>query len=142
MRDAVTCVIGLLLLVGCGDVPGTAAPRRSTNSPPATWQGPPTRQADLVGAITVVKPFEPVIEGCTPPEQLDPDGAVSSDDPPMCTDADSDIEGTILVEASRGGGNRFGGLGDKASLTIRRRTTAIWICGSGRPSSLPVRSGT
>ena len=45
----------------------------------------------------------------------------------MCTDADSDIEGTILVEASRG--EPVGGLGDKASLTIRRRTTAIWICG-------------
>ena len=33
----------------------------------------------------------------------------------MCTDADSDIEGTILVEASRG--EPVGGLGDKASLT-------------------------
>ena len=116
MRNAVTCVVGLLLLVGCGDAPGTTA---STNSPPATWQGPPTRQADLVGAITA--------ERCTPPEQLDPNGAVSSDDPPMCTDPDSNIEGTILVEASRG--EPVGGLGDKASLTIRRRTTTIWICG-------------
>ena len=111
MRNAVTCVVGLLLLVGCGDAPGR----------------PPTRQADLVGAITAVTPFEPVTEGCTPPEQLDPNGSVSSDDPPVCTDADSDIEGTILVEASRG--EPVGGLGDKASLTIRRRTTAIWICG-------------
>ena len=128
MRNAVTCVVGLLLLVGCGDEPvTTASTGSSTNSPPATRQGPPTRQADLVGAITAVTPFEPVTERCTPPEQLDPNGAVSSDDPPMCTDADSDIEGTILVEASRG--EPVGGLGDKASLTISRRTTAIWICG-------------
>ena len=111
MRNAVACVVGLLLLVGCGDAPGR----------------PPTRQADLVGAITAVTPFEPVTEGCTPPEQLDPNSTVSSDDPPMCTDADSDIEGTILVEASPG--EPVGGLGDKASLTISRRTTAIWICG-------------
>ena len=81
---------------------------RSTNSPPATRQGPPTRQADLVGAIIAITPFEPVTERCTPPEELDPNGAVSSDDPPMCTDADSDIEGTILVEASRG--ERVGGV--------------------------------
>src|SRR5678815_3684995 len=128
MRNAVTCVVGLLLLVGCGDAPGTAASTgSSTNSPPATRQGPPTRQADLVGTITAVTPFEPVTERCTPPEQLDPNGAVSSDDPPMCTDADSDIDGTILVEASRG--EPVGGLGDKASLKITRRTTAIWICG-------------
>jgi hypothetical protein len=128
MRNAVTCMVGLLLLVGCGDSPGTAAPTgSSTDSPPATRQGPPTRQADLVGAIAVVTPFEPVTERCTRPEQLDPNGAVSSDDPPICTDPDSDIEGTILVEVSRG--EPVGGLGDKASLTIRRRTTAIWTCG-------------
>ena len=127
MTNAVTCVLGLLLLVGCGE-PGTVASSgSSTNSPPATRQGPPTRQADLVGAITAVTPFEPVTEHCTPPEQLDPNGTVSSDDPPICTDADSDIEGAILVEASRG--EPVGGLGDKAILTIRRRATAIWICG-------------
>jgi hypothetical protein len=126
MGNAVTCVVGLLLLVGCGDEPvTTASTGSSTNSP--TRHGPPTRQADMVGAITAVTPFEPVTEGCTPPEQLDPDGAVSSDDPPMCTDADSDVEGTILVEASPY--EPVGGLGDKASLTISRRTTAIWVCG-------------
>jgi hypothetical protein len=127
MRNAVTCVVGLLLVVACGGAPGTASTGSSTNFSPATRQGPPTRQADLVGAITAVTPFAPVTEHCTPPEQLDPNGAVSSDDPPMCTDADSDIEGTILVEASRG--EPVGGLGDKASLTITRRTTAIWMCG-------------
>jgi len=63
MRNAVTCVVGLLLLVGCGDERVTAASTgSSTNSPPATWQGPPTRQADLVGAITA--------ERCTPPEPV------------------------------------------------------------------------
>jgi hypothetical protein len=102
MRNAVTCVVGLLLVVACGGAPGTASTGSSTNFSPATRQGPPTRQADLVGAITAVTPFAPVTEHCTPPEQLDPNGAVSSDDPPMCTDPDSDIEGTILVEASRG----------------------------------------
>src|SRR4026209_1384709 len=83
MRNAVTCVVGLMLLVGCGDAPGTAASTGlSTNTPPATRQGPRTRKADLVGAITAVTPFEPVTEGCTPPKQLDPNAAASRHDPP------------------------------------------------------------
>ena len=40
----------------------------------------------------------PITEDCTPPEDLDPDGAVSSDDPPICTPEDNDVVGTILVE--------------------------------------------
>jgi hypothetical protein len=58
----------------------------------------PDRAADLVGTITTVTPFEPVTEDCTPAEDTDPDGAVSSDDPPICTPEDNDILGTILVE--------------------------------------------
>ena len=72
-------------------------------------------------------PYAPSRQLRSASRPFDANGAVSSDDPPTCTDADSDIEGAILVEASRG--EPVGGLGDKASLTISRRTTAIWICG-------------
>jgi hypothetical protein len=53
---------------------------------------------DIVGTITSVEPFVPVTEDCTPAEDLDPDGAVSSDDPPICTPEGTDVVGTILVE--------------------------------------------
>ena len=69
-----------------------------TDAPDAPGAEVPDRPPDLTGTITSVEPFEPVTEGCTPPEDVDPDGAVSSDDPPICTPADNDIVGTILVE--------------------------------------------
>ena len=58
----------------------------------------PDRAADLVGTITSVTPFVPITEDCTPPEDVDPDSAISSDDPPICTAEDNDLLGTILVE--------------------------------------------
>ncbi|MCU0271085.1 MAG: YobA family protein [Acidimicrobiales bacterium] len=86
----------------------------------------PGRDPDLVGTITALSPFQPVTEDCTPPEDLDPDGVVSSDDPPVCTDPDTDVLGTILVEAEPGA--QTGVLGDKASLTVTT-ATAIGVCG-------------
>jgi hypothetical protein len=58
----------------------------------------PDRPADLVGTVTSVTPFEPITEDCTPAEEVDPDAVVSNDDPPICTPADNDVIGTILVE--------------------------------------------
>ena len=53
---------------------------------------------DIVGTITSVEAFVPITEDCTPADDLDPDAAVSSEDPPICTPEDTDIVGTILVE--------------------------------------------
>lgn len=58
----------------------------------------PDRDPDLVGTLTTITPFEPITEDCTPAEDVDPDGAVSSDDPPICTPEDNDVIGTVLVE--------------------------------------------
>lgn len=62
----------------------------------------PDRPVDITGEITSVNPFEPVTEDCVPADQLDPDGVVSSDDPPMCTPADLDLLGTIVIEEQPG----------------------------------------
>jgi hypothetical protein len=58
-----------------------------------------------------------VTEDCTPPEDLDPDAAVSSDDPPVCTPQDNDVIGTILVE-----GDLAPEQGRKISYTITSDT--------------------
>ena len=83
----------------------------------------PDRDADLVGTITTVTPFEPVTEDCTPAEEGDPDDAVSSDDPPICTPADNDVIGTVLVEEDPDDPQS----GRKISYTV---TTATKITGS------------
>jgi hypothetical protein len=124
---ATVCIVGVVLMA-CGSSDTTTGPGgSSTTFVSPKHQGPPTRPADLVGTIAVVTPFEPVTENCTPPDQLDPDGVVSSDDPPICSDPAMGIEGSILVEAPPDGA--VGGLGDRASLTVRRDETAIWVCG-------------
>jgi len=103
MRIPTTLVaggLGLALLSGaCNDDAevGTGAP--ATDEVPSTTARPlPERPPDLTGAVTTVSPFEPVTEDCTPAEDLDPDGVVSSDDPPVCTPEDNDVVGTVLVE--------------------------------------------
>lgn len=95
MRTRVIPVVVLslsLLVASCGD---DSTDVDASGEPSATV---PARSPDLVGTITSVTPFEPVTEDCTPAEDLDPDGAVSSDDPPVCTPEDNDIVGTVLVE--------------------------------------------
>ena len=95
MRIPTTAVAGCLaltLLVGAcsdDDTAVTAGDETGDVDP-----GPP----DLVGTVTDIEPFVPVTEDCTPADELDPDGAVSSDDPPVCTPEDNDVVGTILVE--------------------------------------------
>ena len=53
----------------------------------------------MKGTIKSVEPFRPVTTNCTRPEDVDPDSAVSSDDPPVCTDMDKAPLGTVLIEA-------------------------------------------
>jgi hypothetical protein len=99
VRIPTTVVAGVLAVVllagGCSDddTPVTAG-NDSDGSPVEV----PDRAPDLVGTITSVEPFVPINEDCTPPEDLDPDDAVSSADPPICTADDNDIVGSILVE--------------------------------------------
>ena len=58
----------------------------------------PDRASDLVGTITAVTPFAPIVEDCAPSDDLGPDQPVSSHDPPVCTPADSTAIGSITVE--------------------------------------------
>ena len=98
------------LLVACG----------SSDSGGSTTTGPKTidrSRPDIVGTITAVTPFEPVTTDCTKPEDLPPDGAISNDDPPVCTDPDTDVLGTVLIEAEPGVQQ-----GDKLSLTVTSDT--------------------
>jgi hypothetical protein len=100
MRSTTALAAALLCLVlaagACGSDEDGAAD--TTPAPDGLGVEVPDRPPDLVGTITVITPFEPITEDCTPPEDLDPDGAVSSDDPPVCTSEDDDVIGTILVE--------------------------------------------
>jgi Protein of unknown function (DUF3221) len=100
----VVSAIGLVL-AGCGDETVSTGGGGSPTTTITSAQGPPSRDPDLVGRIISLAPAVP----------------------------GRDIEGTILVEASRGA--PVGGLGDKASLTIRRNQTAIWVCGPGDESA-------
>lgn len=101
---------------GSGDGTGTGV------APDGSGVQVPDRDPDLVGTITTITPFEPITEDCTPADGIDPDAAVSSDDPPVCTPEDNDVIGTILVEedpdAPEGG--------RKVSYTV---TTATKITG-------------
>jgi hypothetical protein len=86
-----TLVAAALLLAGCGD---DAEVDTGGTAPTEV----PGRAVDLTGTITSVTPFVPVTEDCTPPEDLDPEGSVSDQDPPVCTPEDNDVVGTVLVE--------------------------------------------
>ena len=72
----------------------------------------------MTGTITSVTPFVPVTEDCTPPEDLDPNGSVSNEDPPVCTPEDNDVVGTILVEEDPDDPQG----GRKISYTVTTRT--------------------
>jgi hypothetical protein len=109
--------------VGTGD--GTDSP---STVPVATV---PDRPADLVGTITAVTAFVPITEDCTPLEDLESD-AVSSDDPPVCSDPDTDVLGTVLVEEQPDADDE----GRKISYTV---TTATALAGSTADGS-PVRA--
>lgn len=85
----------------------------------------PDRAPDLVGTITSVEPFVPVTEDCTPPEDLDPEEPVSSEDPPVCTPEDDDVVGTVLVEEDPDDPEG----GRKISFTATSSTTVAGVAG-------------
>jgi hypothetical protein len=94
-------LLAVVLLGACSDdTPVTAGDQTGATEPDCKADcgdvdaGPP----DLVGTITSIDPFVPVTEDCVPAEALEADAAVSSEDPPICTPAGTDILGTILVE--------------------------------------------
>lgn len=95
-------VTPLVLLAACSDETPVRAADTTPSSPAdggSAGDGTvPARPADITGTVTSVSPFEPITEDCTPPDALDPDGVVSSDDPPVCTPDDNDVLGTVLVE--------------------------------------------
>lgn len=118
-----------LLAAGCGDdatdVRAADGTTSTTAAPGGATAGTmPDAPADITGTVTSVEPFEPVTEDCTPAEDADPDGSVSSDDPPICTPEDNDVVGTILVEEQPGVQE-----GDKISFTV---TTSTVLAGSDR----------
>ena len=120
----------------------------------------PARAPDLSGTITSVEPFVPVTEDCTSPEDLDPDAAVSSDDPPICTPEDNDVVGTVLVEekpddpsggrkisytvtsstAIAGAGADGTGVGSFGSLA-EGQTVDTWVAGDACAESYPEQCG-
>lgn len=112
-----------LLAAGCGDDTDIRTGDDTTTTTSRHGGDLPDRPADIIGTVTAVAPFEPITEDCTPAEDLDPDGAISSHDPPVCTDEDSDVLGTLLVEERPGAQE-----GRKVSFTV---TTATVLSGPG-----------
>ena len=114
-RALALLLLPALLLGACGDddddveigSPGSTAQPDDGGTAPATFEG----------TITEVTTFEPVAEGCTPPEDLDPEGSVSSDDPPICTDPAPAPLGSTLVEVEPGVDG-----GEKVVFTIGQDT--------------------
>lgn len=106
VRVAGGVLMATLLIGGCGQDAadldtGDSATTSSTapqDTASTTAVPPPTSPADIRGTVTAVVPFEPVTQDCTRPEDLDPDGVRSSDDPPVCTADDNDVVGTVLIE--------------------------------------------
>ncbi|MGE3619989.1 MAG: hypothetical protein AB7L84_05955 [Acidimicrobiia bacterium] len=96
-------LLGGALLGACGDRDGGG-----TGAQVPDWPA-----QSLRGIATSVEPFTPITEDCTPPEDLDPDGTVSSDDPPVCTDPDRAPLGSVLVEEEPGADR-----GEKISFRI------------------------
>lgn len=132
MRRSLTMVLALLvagslLLAGCGDSDeqveskpaGDGGEKQSQPEPP---DGEPT----VAGPIESIQLFEPITEGCTPPEELDPEGSRSSDDPPICTPGDVDTLGTFLIAPGTGTGEV-----DAASVTVSKETELLKADGSG-----------
>lgn len=133
LTAALTSLLTLGMLAGCGDddpsvdtggEPGAAPPGGdvATGSDPATDAGPlPDRPAEFTGTVTSVTVTEAVTGDCVDPATLDPEGSVSSDDPPVCTDPATAPIGTILVEELPGqaGGQKIS-LAVPAGIPFRR----------------------
>jgi hypothetical protein len=97
MKAVAAALLTLALVVAaCGTDDTTVS--GTSEAPDGTGVEMPDREPDLTGTVTVVTAFEPITEDCIPLEDVDPDGVVSSDDPPICTSEDNEVVGTILVE--------------------------------------------
>jgi hypothetical protein len=85
-------------------------------------QEPPDSEPSIVGVVTDVAPLEPVTGDCrTLGPDADPDQPVTSDDPSICTDPNSPILGTVLVEEDPGSAS-----GDlKISFTVESGTAVL-----------------
>lgn len=99
----------------------------------AVGAGPPGGPPSITGTLTSVAPFVPRTEDCVELGERPPDAAVSSDDEPFCTDPDSDVVGSILVEEHPDRPVEGPGppAGDKASVTIDRGSQILRDAGEG-----------
>lgn len=124
VSSALALLLAVGLLAGCGDDPSvdaggepgptTAGAGGAAGSDPVADAGSlPDRPAEFTGTVTAIAVTEPITEDCVDPATLDPDGAVSSDDPPVCTDPATAPLGTILVEELPGQDG-----GQKISLAV------------------------
>lgn len=95
--------------------------------------GPPAGPPDLTGTLTSVTPFVPRTEDCVEVGQQPPGAAVSSDDGPFCTDPDSDVVGSILVEEQpdRPMVGPRPPQGDKAAVTVATGSEILRHAGQG-----------
>ena len=120
-------VAATLLLAGCGDDSKQvdSSPKTDDTSDEAAL-APPTKKPTVAGPVASAQPFQPVTEDCTPAEELDPNGSVSSDDPPVCTPADNDVLGSFLIAPETGEGEV-----DAASVTVDEETVLLAGDGSG-----------
>ncbi len=80
-------VVLAVLTAGCGGIRDSLA------------AGPPSREPDIVGVITDVKPAVVRTEDCVERRGHPPDEPVSSTDPPSCTGPTPKTLGQVLVEA-------------------------------------------
>ncbi|MBD0292745.1 MAG: hypothetical protein ICV70_04115 [Jiangellaceae bacterium] len=110
----VSTLVAVLGIAACGG--------RAGNDVAVPAAEPPAAEPDVVGVVTEVVPFQPVTEGCvTPDPGADPDVPVSSTDPPFCTDPDSPVLGTVLVEEDPDADS-----GDiKITFTVEAATTLL-----------------
>ena len=86
----------LLAMVLCGALVALLA---ACGAPQAASAEPPAEAPYVKGTIVSVVATEPVTEDCVSESDLDPDGTVSSDDPPMCNPNPS-VFGTVHVRGS------------------------------------------
>lgn len=122
---ALAVMLAFGTLAGCGEddasvdaggEPGATTPDGDAagGSDPVIDAGPlPDRPAEFTGTVTSISVTEPVTEDCVDPATLDPEGSVSSDDPPICTDPATAPVGTVLVEELPGQDG-----GQKISLAV------------------------
>jgi hypothetical protein len=123
-------VAATLLLAGCGDdseqVDSSKNKDDTSDVSDDAALAPPGGEPTVAGPVASAQPFQPVTEDCTPAEGLDPNGSVSSDDPPICTPADADVLGTFLIAPKTGEGEV-----DAASVTVDKDTVLLVGDGSG-----------